>query len=133
MNILEEALKATDGDRPSQYGHPREHFKRTVALVNAHFAHKLREPLVVDDWPVLMILDKLARLAHRGQRDSLVDVAGYARTLEMVQEARAVQPVPAPKDPGHATGVDTRGQVPGNGHALEACPDRAEPQADGHP
>lgn len=46
-------------------------------------------PLAVEDWPVFMMIDKLARYAHREQRDSLVDVAGYARTREMVDEERA--------------------------------------------
>ncbi len=88
LTILDEAAKATDGDRPATYGHPLDHFSLTISLVNARFAHKLKEPLTADEWPIIMMLDKIARHANRGQRDSLVDVAGYARTVEMLEVER---------------------------------------------
>lgn len=144
MTILEEAAKATGGDRPGEYGHPLDHFQLTVDLVNARFASKLREPFTVEDWPIVMVLDKLARHAHRRQRDSLVDVAGYARTAEMVEEERArraaVQETALSNRNGHGQGLDTArerdvrcgvvfapeavpvAQPDGDPHALDACP-----------
>lgn len=72
--------------RRSTYGPPAEHFAKTVAAVNAIFAHKLREPLTVADWAQIMILDKLAR--HQGaakSADTPVDLAGYAACLAEVE------------------------------------------------
>lgn len=89
MTILEEAIQVTSSDRPSTYGHPLDHFTRTIGMLNARFAHKLKEPLDPEDWAVIMMLDKIARSAHSYSRDNLVDVAGYARTYEMVKEERA--------------------------------------------
>ena len=81
-NILNDALAATR-DRERNYGPPKEHFARTVGLINAYLGDRLRAPLTVQDWPVIMILDKLARLGGPGaDRDNLVDVAGYARCRE---------------------------------------------------
>lgn len=68
--------------RRATYGPPREHFARTVAAVNAIFAHKLREPLTEADWAMVMILDKCAR--HQGtsrSSDTPIDLAGYAACL----------------------------------------------------
>lgn len=83
--ILDEAKRITAGDRQKAYGHPSEHFARVVALVNARFSHKLKEPFEVWEWPIVMLLDKLSRgNGSPPSRDSLVDIAGYARTCEMV-------------------------------------------------
>lgn len=92
-NILQEALDITGRQRPGQYGHPADHFARTVGQINALFTEKVRQRLdagqpmfLPEDWGVIMIIDKLSRFVHVGQRDSLVDTAGYARTIEMVRE-----------------------------------------------
>lgn len=73
-------------ERRGTYGPPGEHFRRTVGLVNALFADKLREPLTEADWAQVMILDKLAR--HQGSAksaDTPVDLAGYAACLAEVE------------------------------------------------
>lgn len=74
--------------RRQTYGPPREHFARTVAAVNAIFAHKLAEPLTESDWAQIMILDKLAR--HQGaakSSDTPIDLAGYAACLAECEAA----------------------------------------------
>lgn len=74
--------------RRSTYGPPREHFAKTVAAVNAIFAHKLSSPLTEADWAQIMILDKLAR--HQGtakSSDTPVDLAGYAACLAECEAA----------------------------------------------
>ena len=79
---LLETARETIAARRKTYGPPREHFAKTVAAVNAIFAHKLREPLTEADWAQVMILDKLAR--HQGtakSSDTPVDLAGYAACL----------------------------------------------------
>ena len=85
INAAEHLLRTaihTIGARRATYGPPKEHFARTVAAINAIFAHKLREPLTESDWAMVMILDKLAR--HHGpskSADTPVDLAGYAACL----------------------------------------------------
>ena len=87
---LLEIASRTIRQRRTTYGPPAEHFAKTVAAVNAIFAHKLREPLTVADWAQIMILDKLAR--HQGaakSADTPVDLAGYAACLAEVEAAGA--------------------------------------------
>jgi hypothetical protein len=84
-NAAEHLLRTaihTVGARRATYGPPKQHFAKTVAAVNAIFAHKLAEPLTEADWAQIMILDKLAR--HQGtskSKDTPVDLAGYAACL----------------------------------------------------
>lgn len=87
QNLLDQAGRVI-AQRRATYGPPAEHFAKTVAAVNAIFAHKLREPLTVADWAQIMILDKLAR--HQGtsrSSDTPVDLAGYAACLAEVERA----------------------------------------------
>jgi hypothetical protein len=64
--------------RRETYGPPTEHFQRTVGAINAIFGHKLKEPLTMEDWAQIMVLDKVARHQGRPIVDNPVDVAGYA-------------------------------------------------------
>jgi hypothetical protein len=62
-------------DRRQKYGPPLQHFKITVALVNAAFGTNFRP----EDWATIMQLDKIAR--SRGpddHPDNDIDAAGYA-------------------------------------------------------
>lgn len=77
QRLLDEAGDVI-AQRRASYGPPIEHFRRTVAAINAIFGHKLREPLTVSDWAQIMILDKLARHQEQPKRDNQVDAAGYA-------------------------------------------------------
>lgn len=74
--ILREAISVTRR-RGASYGPPREHFARTVGMINALLAHKLREPLTAEDWATFMILDKLARDQHEPKHDNDLDGIGY--------------------------------------------------------
>lgn len=84
--ILEEAVRITSRDRQDDYGHPRHHFKRTIDAINAIFADRLKRPFEVSDWPLILILDKVSRQSNKSKRDNLTDIAGYARTAEMLEE-----------------------------------------------
>ena len=62
-------------DRRQKYGPPLEHFRITVALINAAFGTSFRP----EDWATIMLLDKIAR--SRGpddHHDNDIDAAGYA-------------------------------------------------------
>lgn len=84
-NVLQEADRIVGGDRGEDYGHPFHDFSRTAAMATALLGQEIRP----DQVPLLMIAVKLSRQANRPKRDNLVDIAGYARTAEMVAEFEA--------------------------------------------
>ncbi len=92
-SILDEAQRLTSSDRQGAYGHPRLHFTCTAAMVTAYLHRRglLREgaALEPEDWAMLISLDKIARNAGTRKRDNLVDLAGYARTAEMLGDVGA--------------------------------------------
>ena len=66
-------------ERRLSYGGPRDHFKRTVGMINAAFGQILTRPLTESDWAQIMILDKIARFnGQAATDDGPIDVAGYA-------------------------------------------------------
>lgn len=88
--VLDEAAALTSGDRQRSYGHPRKHFGCTAAMATAYLRRRglLAESAKLEarDWACLMALDKVSRYAGGRKRDCLVDLAGYARTAEMLDE-----------------------------------------------
>jgi hypothetical protein len=83
MNILQEADKLTSIDRNGSYGPPKQDFERTAKMWSAILNTEVSARQIA----LCMIALKLSRLAYRMKRDSIVDVAGYARTLEMIDES----------------------------------------------
>lgn len=81
-SILEEAGRLVYGDRQEAYGHPRDDFARSAQMMSAILGAGVR----ADQVPLLMIAVKISRLCERYKRDSVVDLAGYAATLERVME-----------------------------------------------
>lgn len=86
MSILEEAQSLTTGDRNDDYGHPADDFAKVVGMVNAAFAHKLKEPFTIYDWPLIMNMVKISREINVPKRDNRVDGAGYWNTLQMIHD-----------------------------------------------
>lgn len=85
-NILEEALRITSQDRRREYGPASKEFERAAEMWSTLLRKKLKEPLTAEDYALCMIVVKLIRYSHKSQRDSLADIAGYARTIEMLTE-----------------------------------------------
>lgn len=85
VDVLEEALEITQGDRNASYGPPDQDFRRTAAMWSAMFGHMLREDKAFEPEHVAqaMILLKLSRLQHSRKRDSVVDLAGYSRCMDV--------------------------------------------------
>lgn len=83
-NLLFEADELTSVSRRAKYGHPRENFERIADLWSAFLGHRI----LAEQVPCLMILIKVAREAHTHDRDNFVDIAGYARTREMLDARR---------------------------------------------
>ena len=86
--ILEEAAAIVDGDRERDYAHPSVNFERIRLLWIAYFKGKygVDLPLTQEDIPYLMIELKVARGMARRKRDTPMDIAGYARTIEKLWE-----------------------------------------------
>lgn len=80
--ILEEASRVVDGPRQDNYGHPKVNFKRIADLWSPILTRDITEAEVC----LCLIQLKVARHIHVPNRDNLVDIAGYARCMEMLDE-----------------------------------------------
>jgi hypothetical protein len=88
MNILLEADKIIHGDRQKSYGTPLKNHTRTAALWSAY----LGVTITAEQVCYMNILQKVSRSATGvQQRDTLVDIAGFAGNIEMVEDERAAQ------------------------------------------
>jgi hypothetical protein len=82
QTILEEAGAAVDGSRQENYGHPAEDFARIASYWSTHLNGIGITP---HDVALMMMMVKLSRLHNTPyHRDSLVDIAGYARCAEKI-------------------------------------------------
>lgn len=80
QNILEEANELVNGARQAAYGHPLDDFTRTAKMWSAILGHEVTAEQV----GLCMCALKISRQVNRQKRDNLVDLAGYACTVEMV-------------------------------------------------
>lgn len=81
-SILETAESLVKGERGKNYGHPMVDFSRIAklwgALKDVHFTPS--------DVAKFMIAVKLSRETNRPKKDNRIDIAGYALTLDMIEE-----------------------------------------------
>ena len=96
MSILLDAHELVNGSRNDTYGHPLQDFQR-VAVIWSGILNTLITPEQVG---LCLIGLKLARECYQHKRDTLVDVAGYAETLQMIADAK--EP-PCPTSPSAPT------------------------------
>jgi hypothetical protein len=81
-SILETAESLVMGDRGKDYGHPMVDFERTAKLWTA-----LKDvEFTPSDVAKFMIAVKLSRETNAPRKDNRIDIAGYALTLDMVEE-----------------------------------------------
>lgn len=73
--ILQEAIDIINGERQDQYGDPEDSFQTIASYWSIYLG--LADPLCPKDVALMMVLFKLARESHQGNRDNLVDGAGY--------------------------------------------------------
>lgn len=84
--VTQEAHRLVHGRRGDDYGHPFDDFSRTGRL----WAEILGIPVTPEQVALCMAQVKVARLvASPDHHDSIVDVAGYMETYEMVLQRRA--------------------------------------------
>ena len=90
--ILEEAQRLIYGARQQVYGHPRDDFARTAAMWEVLLAEYRQTGRIRPEHVALcLIAVKLSRFVNglmhgHFHRDSVVDIAGYAGTLEALEE-----------------------------------------------
>ena len=98
--VLDEAARLVNGDRAEAYGHPSVIYAPVgriwAAQISARFG--IAVPDLPPDLVCLMLAGmKIGRHSTRPSRDSLVDAAGYCRTVEMCESA--LMQVPLVKEP----------------------------------
>ena len=90
MSILTEAEYLINGPRQDVYGHPFDNF----TLLSSLWAPVLNVPITPEQVAICLIQLKISRLVNSpGNRDSVVDIAGYAGCLGKIQEYRQAAPV----------------------------------------
>lgn len=82
--LLELAISRAGAETVERHGHPYEAFTRDSQVVSA----LLGKDITPEEIPLIMMGLKLSRYAHNPSegRGSLIDVAGYAATIEMLAE-----------------------------------------------
>jgi hypothetical protein len=80
--IADEALAAVTGPRQRDYAHPKVNFQRIADL----WSPVLGIDVTPEQVALCMIQVKVARLMNRYTRDSVVDILGYALTLDACRE-----------------------------------------------
>lgn len=111
MTILDTAARVTAVERNMDYGHPRDNLGNTAAFWTAYLR---RCRVIPEDGPdldarnvaMMMVLVKISRDANIRTEDNLVDIAGWARCAEMLQEYGFPDPYAGPDTP--LTGTEAR-------------------------
>jgi len=81
-SILIKAESLVMGERGRNYGHPIVDFSRTAKIWTA-----LKDiEFTASDVAKFMIAVKLSRETNNPKKDNRIDIAGYALTLDMVEE-----------------------------------------------
>lgn len=80
LTVLQEAEKLINGDRLADYGGAEESFDQIAGL----WSVVLGIDVTAEQVALCMIMLKVSRYLHGSQRDSVVDLCGYAGLLEVL-------------------------------------------------
>ncbi len=102
MNVLEEANSIVHGPRNEAYGHPYDNHGLTAKYWNIYLIGKYGKTdgtITAEDVCFLNILQKISRAQNSLElnKDSLVDIAGYAANIEMIQKRKLLLEEPETK------------------------------------
>ena len=91
-----QAIKVVRGARQADYGSPEKDFQRTTDMLSAYGfrfedEHGNIRKLDATDFPIIMICAKLGRQANKHKDDNVIDIIGYADTLDMVVRSRRAE------------------------------------------
>ena len=81
-SILTEAESLVHGDRNADYGHPLDDFSRTAQIWSAILGF----PVTAQQVGLCMCGVKISRECNKSKRDNMVDLAGYAETVEWCKD-----------------------------------------------
>jgi hypothetical protein len=82
-SILTEAERLVSGDRRKEYGHPADNFRDVATVWSVILGTEITPANVID----CMIALKICRAKQSGwKRDTYVDIAGYAKCRQLVEE-----------------------------------------------
>ena len=89
--VVEEALELITGERQAQYSHPVDNLSDIAEAWSVYLRRRLHTKfdVLATDVAALMILLKVIRQARGYNRDSTVDICGYAELMEVFNEAHA--------------------------------------------
>ena len=83
----DQATKNINIARQQEYGNPQEDFTRIAGMMTG-IGFRFMDPnkglreIQAKDIPIFMIMTKLSREVHKHKEDNLVDIKGYANTIE---------------------------------------------------
>jgi hypothetical protein len=83
-SVAQEADRLVSGDRGSDYGHPLDDFTKTAKIWSAILGCDVTPEQV----GLCMVGVKISREVNKHKRDNLVDICGYAKTIEMIVDER---------------------------------------------
>lgn len=87
--ILQEADQIAGEDRSRDYGHPYENHRRIAEIWSTQLELILKRPILPREVALMMIGLKLAREIQTPTKDNKIDIAGYVKCLDMIDEAIA--------------------------------------------
>ena len=81
-NVLEQAHRLVTIKRQKDYGHPSKHFEKIAKIWSSLKGIEF----TASDVAKFMIIIKLCREENKPKKDNRIDIAGYALTLDMVEQ-----------------------------------------------
>ena len=82
MSVCQEADFLVHGEKNKSYGNPSENFDNIARM----WSVILKKEVSAHDVGLCMVATKVAREINVHKRDNLVDIAGYAATLERLEK-----------------------------------------------
>lgn len=85
-NILNDVEEILNGDRHESYGDPIDSCTVIASYWNTYLEQKGNQAILTEDIPIMMILFKIAREAHKHKNDNLKDIIGYTVIADYIQK-----------------------------------------------